>query len=179
MKKIVMYFSIILISCGVFGFIITMLLGNYIRTKNIELPLITIQGVVQKADTLYFGNGTYRRIQKYDLHGNYIGFENLENVSQNFYFSIDETGKCNAENNMINSVVPSKYLCEGSISYTIEKRIPLKITCLAKPEIVQIQQSIMTYVWFPVFWLIVCGIGMFLYLFTNSKKILEKLQSKD
>jgi len=179
MRKTITYISLIFLIVGVLGFFCTILFGSVFRSQNIEFPLIGIQGVVLKNDKVYIGIGPYRRIQIYNLKGNYIGFQNVDKISQNFYFSIDNNGNSHAEINMISNVVPSKYQCKESINYEVDSRIPFRLKCNVDNKIVIIQQSVYKYLWFPVTLWIITAISLILFFFSNMSKLLEIGFSKD
>ena len=152
-----------------FGFIFTIFITPVLNNINIELPLIGVQGVVERNNKLYIGIGPYRRIQIYDINGNYIGFRKVENVSQNFYFKIDDNDNIQTEINEISNVVPSKYLCKGSVTYFIEKKIPLKMKCYLNYKTIYIEQSLFKYLWFPPILWIISAVGFILFFFINIK----------
>ena len=53
------------------------------------MPLYDIQRITERNNRIYIGLGAYKRVQVYDLKGNYLKFIPVHNAYQSYFFSVD------------------------------------------------------------------------------------------
>jgi hypothetical protein len=54
-----------------------------------EMPLFDIQRIEERNNRIYIGLGAYKRVQVYDLKGNYLKFIPVHNAYQSYFFLVD------------------------------------------------------------------------------------------
>ncbi|MFY7733980.1 MAG: hypothetical protein ACOVSR_10910 [Bacteroidia bacterium] len=128
MKKIISILSICMILMGAFGFLLNMFISLGFVNVNMELPLEEIQGVVEKNNKIYVGQGKYSRVQVYDLNGNYIKYIATNTNGKDFDFRIDDYDIVFTQTAYFRNVITS-HLDEHSIVFTIEGKYPYEIVC--------------------------------------------------
>ena len=57
---------------------------------NGEMPLFDIQRIEETNNRIYVGLGNYKRVQVYDLKGNYLKFIPVRGAYQSYFFFVDE-----------------------------------------------------------------------------------------
>jgi hypothetical protein len=179
MRKFFTYFATLLILFGLFGFFFNMFLSQN-SVYNSELPLNSIQGIIEQNGNIYVGLGQYNRIQVYDLNGKFLHFINTSNHTKDYNFKIDEQG-----NPIINVIYLRKkpiknYIQNDGSQYFIGNRIPLiieKKDHLGIHHIIKqpFHMSLWSGVWNP--WLIAI-FGIFLF-FTINSVIMADLDSQN
>jgi hypothetical protein len=135
-----------------------------------ELPLTSIQGIVENNDKVYIGLGFYNRIQVYDLDGNYINYIKTNNYSKDFNFTIDNQGQAIVNLIYLQKEKVENYIQKNGTEYFIRQKLPLTINRVNEQgEKTIIKQPLFMTLWAGAVnpW-IIGVIGVFIFVLTNS-----------
>lgn len=164
-----------LIVFGIFGFLYNMTLSFGGNTFEGELPLTSIQGVVEKNDRIYIGLGFYNRIQIYDLEGDYLNYIKTNTYSKDFDFTIENNGSPSVTVIFVRDEKVSQYIQKDGAEYFVSQKIPLTISRVYNQEEKSIiSQPLHMSLWAGPFNPWVIGvIGVFIFGLTNSIIIMD------
>ena len=177
MRKIITLISLIIFIFGISSFLFNSSISSGRNTYDGELPITSIQGIIEKKGKIYVGLGVYNRIQIYDLKGNYISSINIKNYSKDFNFYINDQG-----NPIVNIIYLRKepvynYLQKDGSIYFVESKIPLSISKIDNNGThIIIKQPTHMSLWAGIIipWMI-GAFGILLLLITNTYTIISLL----
>lgn len=93
-----------------------------------ELPLFDIQRIEETNNRIYVGLGAYKRVQVYDLKGNYLKFIPVQNVYQSYFFFVDEQEQLDVPKVSRNVAERLNELFMKESDYQITSHFPLVIS---------------------------------------------------
>ncbi len=89
MKRFLTYLFTLINLLGIIGFLWNVSLTFGVNIKG-EMPLFDIQRIVEKNNKIYVGLGDYKRVQVYDLKGNYLKFIPVHSDYQSYFFFVGD-----------------------------------------------------------------------------------------
>ncbi|MCX8486554.1 MAG: hypothetical protein ORN53_05165, partial [Crocinitomicaceae bacterium] len=89
MKRFLTYLFTLIYLLGILGFLWNFSLAFFGVKIVGEMPLFDIQRIEERNNRIYVGLGAYKRVQVYDLKGNYLKFIPVHNAYQSYFFSVD------------------------------------------------------------------------------------------
>lgn len=88
-RKILSLVFLAIACLGFYGFFLGMTQSNNSDCTTRQ-PINDVQGIIVTESGIYIGLGHYNRIQKYDLHGNYITCWKTNTYSKDFTFRVNQ-----------------------------------------------------------------------------------------
>ncbi|MEN9971983.1 MAG: hypothetical protein RIS20_330 [Bacteroidota bacterium] len=158
---------------GIVGFLWNFSLGMFGVKINGEMPLFDIQRIEETNNRIYVGLGAYKRVQVYDLKGNYLKFIPVRGAYQSYFFFVDEHEQLD---------VPKVYpavadrlndLFIEESDYQITSYFPLVISKKQNGKSTEVIRQTWRYLFAPVSSLLVAGLGGVLVFALNLITIMD------
>lgn len=140
---------------------------------NGEMPLFDIQRIEETNKRIYVGLGAYKRVQVYDLKGNYLKFIPVRGAYQSYFFFVDEQ-----EHLDVPKVFPAvadklNDLFMEESDYQITSYFPLVISKKQDGKSTEVIRQTWLYLFAPVSSLLVAGLGGVLVFALNLFTIID------
>ena len=91
-RKILSLVFLVIACVGFYGLFLGLTHANNSDCST-QQPINDVQGIIVTESGIYIGLGHYNRIQKYDLHGNYITCWKTNTYSKDFTFRVNQNGE--------------------------------------------------------------------------------------
>ncbi len=137
------------------------------------MPLFDIQRIEETNNRIYVGLGAYKRVQVYDLKGNYLKFIPVQGSYESYFFFVDEQEQLD---------VPKVYpavadrlndLFMEESDYQITSYFPLVISKKQNGKSTEVIRQTWRYLFAPVSSLLVAGFGGVLVFALNVFTIID------
>jgi ABC-type antimicrobial peptide transport system permease subunit len=172
-KRFLTYVATLIYLFGIVGFLWNFSLGMFGVKINGEMPLFDIQRIEETNNRIYVGLGAYKRVQVYDLKGNYLKFIPVRGAYQSYFFFVDEHEQLD---------VPKVYpavadrlndLFIEESDYQITSYFPLVISKKQNGKSTEVIRQTWRYLFAPVSSLLVAGLGGVLVFALNLITIMD------
>lgn len=173
MKRFLTYLFTLIYLLGILGFLWNFSL-SFFGVKIVgEMPLYDIQRIEERNNRIYVGLGAYKRVQVYDLKGNYLKFIPVHNAYQSYFFSVDAK-----EQLLVPKVYPQSAdrlneLFMKESDYQITSHFPLVISKKQDGKSTEVIRQTWLYLLAPFNSLLIAGLGGVLIFSLNLITIID------
>ena len=140
---------------------------------NGEMPLFDIQRIEETNNRIYVGLGAYKRVQVYDLKGNYLKFIPVRGAYQSYFFFVDEQEQLDVPKVYPEVADQLNYLFMEESDYQITSYFPLVISKKQDGKSTEVIRQTWLYLFAPVSSLLVAGLGGVLIFALNLFTIID------
>jgi len=138
-----------------------------------EMPLFDIQRIEETNNRIYVGLGAYKRVQVYDLKGNYLKFIPVHNAYQSYFFSVDAQERLLVPKVYPESADRLNELFMKDSDYQITSHFPLVISKKHDGKSTEVIRQTWLYLLAPFNSLLIAGLGGVLIFSLNLITIID------
>ena len=173
MKRFLTYLFTLIYLLGILGFLWNFSLAFFGVKIVGEMPLFDIQRITERNNRIYIGLGAYKRVQVYDLKGNYLKFIPVHTDRSSYFFIVDAQ-----EQLLVPKVYPQSAdrlneLFMKDSDYQITSHFPLVISKKHDGKSTEVIRQTWRYLLAPFNSLLIAGLGGVLIFSLNLMTIID------
>jgi hypothetical protein len=172
-KRFLTYVATLIYLFGIVGFLWNFSLGMFGVKINGEMPLFDIQRIEETNNRIYVGLGAYKRVQVYDLKGNYLKFITVHGSYESYFFFVDEQEQLDVPKVYPEVADQLNDLFMEESDYQITSYFPLVISKKQNGKSTEVIRQTWLYLFAPVSSLLVAGLGGVLVFALNVFTIID------
>jgi hypothetical protein len=172
-KRFLTYVATLIYLFGIVGFLWNFSLGMFGVNINGEMPLFDIRRIEETNNRIYLGLGAYKRVQVYDLKGNYLKFIPVRGAYQSYFFFVDEQELLDVPKVYPEVADRLNDLFMEESDYQITSYFPLVISKKQDGKSTEVIRQTWLYLFAPVSSLLVAGLGGVLIFALNLFTIID------
>jgi hypothetical protein len=172
-KRFLTYLATLIYLFGIVGFLWNFSLGMFGVNINGEMPLFDIQRIEETNNRIYVGLGAYKRVQVYDLKGNYLKFIPVRGAYQSYFFFVDEQEQLDVPKVYPEVADRLNDLFMEESDYQVTSHFPLVISKKQDGKSTEVIRQTWLYLFAPFSSLLIAGLGGVLIFALNLFTIID------
>jgi hypothetical protein len=172
-KRFLTYVATLIYLFGIVGFLWNFSLGMFGVKINGEMPLFDIQRIEETNNRIYVGLGAYKRVQVYDLKGNYLKFIPVRGAYQSYFFFVDEQEQLDVPKVYPEVADRLNDLFMEESDYQVTSHFPLVISKKQDGKSKEVIRQTWLYLFAPFSSLLIAGLGGVLIFALNLFTIID------
>lgn len=173
MKRFLTYLFTLIYLLGILGFLWNFSLAFFGVKIVGEMPLYDIQRIEERNNRIYVGLGAYKRVQVYDLKGNYLKFIPVHTDRSSYFFIVDAQEQLEVPKVYPQSADRLNELFMKDSDYQITSHFPLVISKKQDGKSTEVIRQTWLYLLAPFNSLLIAGLGGVLIFSLNLITIID------
>lgn len=173
MKRFLTYLFTLIYLLGIIGFLWNFSLAFFGVKIVGEMPLFDIQRITERNNRIYIGLGAYKRVQVYDLKGNYLKFIPVHTDRSSYFFIVDAQEQLEVPKVYPQSADRLNELFMKDSDYQITSHFPLVISKKHDGKSTEVIRQTWLYLLAPFNSLLIAGLGGVLIFSLNLITIID------